>query len=108
MAGEEQSLSIEPESVKALGRTALDIAALCRDGLAALELDVRDVRDSWSGNNSDAFIAGWDEFHQGAVEVWDALMELAAKLGVTAETLQDTDVPPGDLCSTVFVNSTNF
>lgn len=91
MAGEEGSLSVEPESVKGFGRTAFDIAGQCRDGLAALELDVRDMRDSWSGNNSDAFFAGWDDFHQGAVAVWDALMELAAKLGVTAETLQNTD-----------------
>lgn len=91
MAGEEPSLSIEPESVKAFGRIALDIAVQCRAGLAALELDVRDVRDSWSGNNSDTFIAAWDEFHQGAVEVWDALVELAAKVGVTAEMLQNTD-----------------
>ncbi|BCK53108.1 WXG100 family type VII secretion target [Nocardia wallacei] len=102
MAGEEPSLSIEPESVKAFGRIALDIAVQCRAGLAALELDVRDVRDSWSGNNSDTFIAAWDEFHQGAVEVWDALVELAAKLGPSPQPCS-TMSPPRTRCTSATI-----
>ena len=91
MSTPEPAVSADLEQVKALGVTALGVGNQCRDGLTALEADVREVLEGWTGNNSDAFSAGWDEFHQGAIEVWDALVELASKLGVTADTLCTTD-----------------
>ncbi|MBF6474140.1 WXG100 family type VII secretion target [Nocardia abscessus] len=91
VAGEQPSLSIDTAEVKALGRLAFDVATQCRDGYSALETDVRDMLESWTGNNSGAFTVGWEEFHQGAVQVWDALFELAEKLGVTADTVRETD-----------------
>ncbi|MFR9753280.1 WXG100 family type VII secretion target [Nocardia sp. 004] len=91
LAEEASSLSIVTEDVEALGRLAFDIASQCRDGYSALAVDVRDVLESWTGNNAGAFAAGWEEFHQGAVQVWDALFALAEKLGITAETVRRTD-----------------
>ncbi len=91
MAGEVPSLSVDTDDVKALGRLAFDVATQCRDGYSALETDARDMLASWAGNNARAFSTGWEEFHQGAVQVWDALFELAEKLGVTADTVRQTD-----------------
>ncbi|WP_378737123.1 WXG100 family type VII secretion target [Nocardia brasiliensis] len=85
------SLSVEPEEVKALGRMAYQIADELKSGYASLVADTKVTIDSWAGNNASVFTAAWDEFHQGADQVWDALFELAEKLGVTAETLRATD-----------------
>ncbi|MGQ4597211.1 WXG100 family type VII secretion target [Nocardia sp. R6R-6] len=91
MSGEKPSLSVDTDEVAALGRLAFDVATQCRGGYAALETDVRDMLGSWSGTNSGVFAAGWEEFHQGAVQVWDALFELAEKLGITATTVRRAD-----------------
>ncbi|MER7451873.1 WXG100 family type VII secretion target [Nocardia beijingensis] len=80
LVGEQPSLSVDADAVEALGRLAFDVATQCRDGYSALEIDVRDMLESWTGSNAGAFAAGWEEFHQGAVQVWDALFELAEKL----------------------------
>lgn len=85
------ALSVEPEVVKAFGRLAYQVASECKAGYASLVTDMRATIDTWSGNNAGVFTAGWEEFHQGADQVWDALFDLADKLGVTAETLQSTD-----------------
>ncbi|MEV2220420.1 WXG100 family type VII secretion target [Nocardia vinacea] len=91
MAGEAGPLSVLPDEVKVLGRLAYQVAEQCRDGYSTLDTDVRAMLDSWTGNNADAFGAGWEELHQGAVQVWDALFELAESLGITAATLGQTD-----------------
>lgn len=85
------ALSAEPEEVKALGRMAYQIADELQAGYSSLVTDTKATIDSWSGNNAGVFTAAWAEFHEGADQVWDALFELAEKLGVTAETLRATD-----------------
>ncbi|WP_068057242.1 WXG100 family type VII secretion target [Nocardia xishanensis] len=87
----EASLSVDLDEVRALGRLAYAVAEECKSGYASLVADTHATIDSWSGNNADIFAAGWAEFHEGADQVWDALFELAEKLGVTAETLRATD-----------------
>lgn len=91
MAGDVSTLAVPPDEVKALGRLAYDVACQCRDGYASLDSDVQDMLGRWVGNNAKVFATGWGEFHEGAVQVWDALFELAASLGVTADTVRDTD-----------------
>ncbi|MFD0360036.1 WXG100 family type VII secretion target [Nocardia sp. GCM10030253] len=89
--GDPSSLSVETDEVKALGRLAFQIAEECRSGYSSLVTDTKITIDSWVGNNAGTFTAAWEEFHEGADQVWDALFELAEKLGVTAETLRATD-----------------
>ncbi|WP_062991610.1 WXG100 family type VII secretion target [Nocardia anaemiae] len=84
-------MSVLPDEVKALGRLAYQVAEQCRSGYSTLDTDVRAMLDSWTGNNADAFGTGWEELHQGAVQVWDALFALAESLGITAETIGQTD-----------------
>ncbi|MFF0491369.1 WXG100 family type VII secretion target [Nocardia sp. NPDC004068] len=90
-SGGSPRFAIESEEVRALGRAAFEVARQCREGLSALQTDVRDLLDEWRGNNADAFGGAWDELHTGAVEVWDALAELAARLGVTVDMVDRTD-----------------
>lgn len=89
--GDSTSLSVDPEEVKALGRLAFEIAQECKAGYSSLVIDTKVTIDSWAGNNATAFSAAWEEFHEGADQVWDALFELAEKLGVTAETFHTVD-----------------
>nr|WP_232541367.1 WXG100 family type VII secretion target [Nocardia bovistercoris] len=46
---------------------------------------------TWKGAAADSYRTGWDEMHDGALKAWDALTDLAAKLGVTAAELQNQD-----------------
>jgi uncharacterized protein YukE len=84
-------LAINPVEVKALGRLAFQIAQDCKSHYASLVSDTKFTIDSWSGNNASTFASAWDEFHDGADQVWDALSELAEKLGITAENIQASD-----------------
>ncbi|MFD4444453.1 WXG100 family type VII secretion target [Nocardia sp. NPDC058519] len=85
------TLSVVPDEVKALGRLAYRVASECQSGYRSLATDAQITIDSWRGNNATTFTAGWDEFHSGADQVWDALFELAEKLGITADTFVTTD-----------------
>ena len=85
------ALSVEPEVVKAFGRLAYQVASECKAGYASVVTDMRATIEAWTGDNAGVFTAGWEEFHLGADQVWDALFDLADKLGVTAETLQGAD-----------------
>ncbi|MFF0528362.1 WXG100 family type VII secretion target [Nocardia amikacinitolerans] len=89
--GDLSSLSVDPEEVKALGRLAFQIAEECKSGYSSVVADAQVTIDSWVGNNAGAFTAAWEEFHEGADQVWDALFELAEKLGITAETVRASD-----------------
>ncbi|MFE6925764.1 WXG100 family type VII secretion target [Nocardia sp. NPDC057663] len=89
--GDPSTLSVEPEEVKALERLAFQVAKECQAGYASLVTDMRATIETWTGNNAGVFTAGWEEFHLGADQVWDALFELADKLGITAETLLAVD-----------------
>lgn len=74
-----------------MGRLAFQVAKECQAGYASLVIDTRATIETWTGNNAGVFTAGWEEFHLGADQVWDALFELADKLGITAETLLAAD-----------------
>lgn len=89
--GDPSTVAVEPAEVKALGRVAYQVATECQNGYVSLVADLRATIETWTGNNAGVFTAGWEEFHLGADQVWDALFELAEKLGITAETLAQVD-----------------
>ncbi|WP_330181776.1 WXG100 family type VII secretion target [Nocardia sp. NBC_01503] len=88
-------LEVGPDEVRAFGHSAYRMAEELRSGSEGLDREVAGLMNSWKGAAATAYGGGWDEMHRGAVEVWDALFELAAKLGVTAETYRDTDAEFG-------------
>ncbi|WP_040776419.1 WXG100 family type VII secretion target [Nocardia pneumoniae] len=91
------SLSVIPENVKEFGRYVYGIATELRSGTVSLDVEVNGLMSAWEGAAADAYLAGWNEMRGGAVEVWEALFELAEKLGITAETYRvvDAGTAPG-------------
>jgi WXG100 family type VII secretion target len=85
------SLSVVPVNVEGFGRFAYQVATELRSGSASLDVEVQGLMSGWKGAAADAYLAGWEEMHRGAVEVWEALFELAEKLGITAETYRAVD-----------------
>ncbi|MFI9632560.1 WXG100 family type VII secretion target [Nocardia sp. NPDC051929] len=84
-------LHVVPEEVKAVGRFAYDVAEQLRSGSVSLDREVQALFGSWKGSAADAYRAGWDDMQDGALKAWDALTDLAAKLGVTSSAFQNRD-----------------
>jgi WXG100 family type VII secretion target len=82
---------VVPEEVQALGQFANSVAEQLRSGSGALDRDVMRLLETWKGSAADGYRSGWDEVHKGALGVWDALTDLAEKLGVNAAGYQATD-----------------
>ncbi|WP_062987692.1 WXG100 family type VII secretion target [Nocardia anaemiae] len=85
------ALEVIPEEVKEVGRFAYRVATELRSGSSSLDVEVQSVLSTWRGIAADAYGSGWEELRRGASEVWEALFELAEKLGITAETYQTAD-----------------
>ncbi|GAB2558082.1 hypothetical protein GCM10027167_76440 [Nocardia heshunensis] len=85
------NFEIVPEDVRVFGRIAYQVAEQLREATATLDREVRGLRSSWTGVAADSYGTGWNEVHAGAVEAWEALLELAGKLGITADALSATD-----------------
>ncbi|MFE3797542.1 WXG100 family type VII secretion target [Nocardia tengchongensis] len=57
-----------------------------------MDNDMRGLVAIWSGAAATGYNTGWAETHRGADEVWSALFDLAARLGVPAETYCATEL----------------
>ncbi|MBB5912989.1 WXG100 family type VII secretion target [Nocardia transvalensis] len=91
MATDDRSVNVVPDAVTAVGKNALDVAQQLKSGSMALDREVQALFDTWKGSAADAYREGWDEMQDGAMKAWDALADLASKLGVSVATLQDQD-----------------
>ncbi|GAB0102579.1 hypothetical protein JMUB6875_15470 [Nocardia sp. JMUB6875] len=94
-------LEVLPNDVQAFGRLAYRIAEELRAGSDNLDKEVKGLRSTWQGAAAKSYEAGWTEMHHGATEVWDALFDLASKLGITAETYRGTDAEFGAALSSL-------
>ncbi|WP_433601326.1 WXG100 family type VII secretion target [Nocardia sp. CA-135953] len=91
MATNDQPLSVVPDAVMAVGRHALDVAQQLKAGSLALDREVQALFGTWKGSAADAYREGWDDMQDGAMKAWDALTDLASKLGVSVSRLQEQD-----------------
>ncbi|WP_024800493.1 WXG100 family type VII secretion target [Nocardia sp. BMG51109] len=91
MVTNDQPLNVVPDAVMAVGRHAHDVAQQLKSGSIALDREVQALFDTWKGSAADAYREGWDDMQDGAMKAWDALTDLASKLGVSVSTLQDQD-----------------
>ncbi|MEV0251818.1 WXG100 family type VII secretion target [Nocardia sp. NPDC050712] len=80
-----------PEDLQGLGRAAYQIAAEIRSASASLDTEVQGLMSTWKGAAADSYVAGWNEMHSGAIDVWDTLFALAERLGITAENFRQVD-----------------
>ncbi|WP_067667519.1 WXG100 family type VII secretion target [Nocardia miyunensis] len=85
------AFDVVPEDVREFGRMAYRLASELRSAAATLNTEVRNLGTSWTGTASSSYQAGWSELHAGAADTWDALFELATKLGITADNFSQTD-----------------
>ncbi|MEU4314949.1 WXG100 family type VII secretion target [Nocardia sp. NPDC024068] len=81
------SVTIQPEEVLAVGRMAYVIATDLKAGTISLGADVEGLQDTWRGSAAAAYLLGWEEMRAGVLEVWEALFEIAEKLGSTQKTI---------------------
>ncbi|MFQ6397590.1 WXG100 family type VII secretion target [Nocardia sp. KC 131] len=91
MAVEGKSLNVVPDAVVAVGRHAGDVAQQLKSGSMALDREVQALFGTWKGSAADAYREGWDDMQDGAMKAWEALTDLASKLGVSVSVLQDQD-----------------
>ncbi|WP_370010978.1 WXG100 family type VII secretion target [Nocardia cyriacigeorgica] len=89
-------VSMIPTEVKEVGRFAYSLAMELRSGAVSLDQDLNALLASWKGLAADSYAHSWQEMHTGAIRVWDELLELAEKLGVTAEGFQAKDSQTAD------------
>lgn len=85
------AVSVVPDDVQGFGRAAYRIAEELRSASASLDTEVQGLTSTWKGAAADSYVAGWDEMHRGALDVWDTLFALAEQLGITAENFQTSD-----------------
>jgi WXG100 family type VII secretion target len=85
------SLGVVPSDVQEIGRLAYRMATELRSGSTALGTEVDTLLNTWKGSAADSYRSGWDEMHRGATDVWDALFDLADKLGITADNYRSVD-----------------
>ncbi|MGV9723023.1 type VII secretion target [Nocardia beijingensis] len=87
-----QDISVVPEQVRDVGRHVYELADALR---AALDSAARDVdavvNSSWTGGLATEFASGWTDVREGGGQIITALIGMAEKLGVTAETYRVRD-----------------
>ncbi|WP_043649960.1 WXG100 family type VII secretion target [Nocardia thailandica] len=84
-------IDVVPAEVTVYGQRVYSIAEQLQLALTSIDRDIQALKGTWRGSAADSYAAGWQEVRQGASEVWNALYELAAKLGVTADVLVQSD-----------------
>ncbi|MFI9534728.1 WXG100 family type VII secretion target [Nocardia fusca] len=86
------TVTVVPDEVRAVGQFVADIARNLRSGLdsASTEVDAL-LADGWRGDASDEFNGGWTELRDGGLKILQALDGMAEKLGVQSAAYQGTD-----------------
>ncbi|MGW4325756.1 WXG100 family type VII secretion target [Nocardia sp. NPDC004573] len=83
--------AVVPEHVSDAGRYVYDTAQTLIAGVRSTDTEVEALLAAWRGPASDAYAAGWSEVRQGAVDVLEALSEMAEALGVVSARLDVVD-----------------
>ncbi|MFD6463468.1 WXG100 family type VII secretion target, partial [Streptomyces roseolus] len=82
---------VVPDHVQDAGRYIQEVAAALVAGVRAADVEVSGLMSSWKGAAASAYQAGWEETRNGAVEVLEALGDMAELLGVVAAALPEID-----------------
>lgn len=82
---------IHSEGVAALGLRAEQLAADLENALSLANREVSGLASSWTGEAGNAYLRGWEEMHDGGIQIFTALRGLAESLGVTADDFDGRD-----------------
>ncbi|MEU1524081.1 WXG100 family type VII secretion target [Nocardia rhamnosiphila] len=90
--GSDDSVTVVPEDVRAVGRYVYEMAETLRTALESAATDVEGLLNGgWSGTSATNFSEGWGDVRDGGSQIMSALTGMAEKLGVTADTYEATD-----------------
>ncbi|WP_280368356.1 WXG100 family type VII secretion target [Nocardia wallacei] len=95
-AGEDDQLTVVPAEVGDAGQFVKLTAEAMVAGVRSVDREIHHLMESWTGDGAEAYLAGWQETRDGALEVLRALETMAHLLGVssgvytTAETVNTT------------------
>ncbi|MFC6011117.1 WXG100 family type VII secretion target [Nocardia lasii] len=85
------TFAIVPADVSDAGKFVQQTATALVNGIRSADLEIQGLMSTWKGRASAAYLAGWDEARDGAVDVLEALETMAELLGVTAVAASDVD-----------------
>ncbi|MGW4092964.1 WXG100 family type VII secretion target [Nocardia sp. NPDC004718] len=74
-----------PETVSDAGRYVQQTAQALISGLRSASAEVDGLMSSWRGAAASAYAGAWDETHGAALEVFEALADMADLLGVVVD-----------------------
>ncbi|KAA0024979.1 WXG100 family type VII secretion target [Antrihabitans cavernicola] len=85
-------LSVVPDDVPAVGRYAYEMAQNLKSALESAGHDVDSLTSGgWRSGAADSYAAGWKECFDGGTRIFDALTQMADKLGVNADNYRRRD-----------------
>ncbi|MEU7631053.1 WXG100 family type VII secretion target [Nocardia sp. NPDC049220] len=91
-SGSGEALSVVPDEVRDVGSYVYHLADTLGSALDAAAREVQSLTGgSWAGAASTGFGTGWNDVNDGGRQIIAALADLAAKLGVTADSYQQRD-----------------
>ncbi|WP_433659934.1 WXG100 family type VII secretion target [Nocardia sp. CA-128927] len=95
------TLTVVPEQVSAAGHYVQNTAQSLINGLRTTSSEVNALESSWRGAAATAYANAWDEVHRGAVEVFEALADMADLLGVVVDRTVATDIDTANTVSSL-------
>ncbi|MEV6059350.1 WXG100 family type VII secretion target [Nocardia asteroides] len=84
--------AVVPAEVADAGKFVQQTATALVNGIRSADNEIQGLTATWKGRAADAYLAGWQEARDGAVDVLEALETLAELLGVTAVAASEVDV----------------
>ncbi|MBF6076441.1 WXG100 family type VII secretion target [Nocardia beijingensis] len=85
------TFAVVPEHVSDAGRYVQQTAANLISGLRSAGAEVDGLMSSWRGVAATAYAGAWDETHRAALELFEALADMAELLGVVVDRAAATD-----------------
>ncbi|WP_433729167.1 WXG100 family type VII secretion target [Nocardia sp. CA-129566] len=85
------TFSIVPDHVASAGQYVQQTAETLVNGVRSADTDVQGLMSTWKGTAADAYVAGWEETRDGALDVLEALNTMAELLGVVSTEYKATD-----------------
>jgi WXG100 family type VII secretion target len=85
------AFTIVPDHVSDAGKYVQQTAETLVNGVRAADTDVQGLMSTWKGTAATAYVNGWDETRDGALDVLEALNTMAELLGVVATECKATD-----------------
>ncbi|MFI9402716.1 WXG100 family type VII secretion target [Nocardia sp. NPDC052316] len=79
------TFNLVPDHVSDAGRYVQTTAQNLINGLRSASADVNALESTWRGTAATAYSTAWDEVHRGALDVFEALADMADLLGVVVD-----------------------